>query len=329
MRRILGSVLIGLGLFGIVLAILLPTVVVSGSKKTPLDLNITLHSTGSAQVLNAATGKVSDVNLRATRIVRSDSKASDGKKTTVDETLCTVIVQGDTADCLRAPDPRLLSITTDRVTSDRRSAEAVHVAKYKENVNGDASKRHTGMAYKWPIDAKKKTYQFYEPDLAEAFPAAYKGTSKIKGLTVYEYVCDTGTQPYQVQGLFPGTYTDTRTVYVEPQTGAIMKGVEHQVQALADGQVALDTTLTFDQKAIDYQANFAKDKIKALHLAQIWGPIVVGVLGIGALVGGFLLLRTRRGLDGNSDGDARLGRPTPDDPQAYDDTPLLSGNSQT
>lgn len=329
MRRILGSVLIGLGLFGIVLAILLPTVVVSGSKKTPLDLNITLHSTGSAQVLNAATGKVADVDLRATRIVRTDSKASDGTNTTVVETLCTVIVQGNTPDCLPSTDPRLLSITTDRVTSDRRSAEAVHVAKYKENINGDTSKRHKGMAYKWPIDAKKKTYQFYEPDLAEAFPAVYKGTSKIKGLTVYEYVCDTGTQRYQVQGLFPGTYTDTRTVYVEPQTGAIIKGVEHQVLALASGQVALDTTLTFDQKAIDYQAHFAKDKIKALHLAQIWGPIVVGVLGIVALIGGIALLRARRGSAGDPDGEPGRGRPTPDDTPAYDDTALLSDNSQT
>ena len=58
MRRIFGAVLIGLGAFGLVLAVLLPTVVVPGSKKIPLDLNITLHSTGTAKLLDPATNQL-------------------------------------------------------------------------------------------------------------------------------------------------------------------------------------------------------------------------------------------------------------------------------
>jgi hypothetical protein len=329
MRRAIGALLVGLGVFAIVLAVLLPTVVVPGSKKIPLDLNITLHSTGGAKLLDATTGQTHDVNLRATRIVRSDSHASDGKNTTVNETLCIVIVQGNTPDCLRAPDPRLLSITTDRVTANRKTAEAVHVAKYNENVGGDTSARHVGLGYTFPLDAKKTTYQFYEPDLQKAFPAVYKSTSKLKGLTVYQYVCDIRAQPYQVNGLFPGTYTDTRTVFVEPRTGAIIKGIEHQVQALANGQQALETTLTFDNKAVDFQANFAKDKIKALKIAQVLGPIVLGVLGIAALVGGFLLLRTRRGSGGEADSEPRHQAPTPDDIPDDEYRPQLSNSPQT
>jgi hypothetical protein len=327
MRRAIGSVLVGFGVFAVVLTILLPTVVVSRSKKIPLDLDITLHSTGSAKLLDAATGQIQTVNLRSTQIVRSDSHASDSKNTTVNESLCTVIVKGDTPDCVQSTDPRLLSLTTDRVTGDRKTAEAVNIAKYNENVNGDTSVRHVGLGYTFPIDAKKKTYQFYQPDLLKAYPAVFKGTSKLKGLTVYEYVSETGTQPYQVQGIFPGTYTDTRTVYVEPRTGVIVKGVEHQVQALADGQVALDTTLTFDDKAIDFQADYAKDKINLLRLAQLWAPLALGVLGVAALIGGFLLLRGPR-VDG--DGRGRHGAPPPDwQPNYSDPPPELAGSSQT
>lgn len=331
MRRIIGTVLIGLGVAGIVLAVLFPTVVVSGSKKTPLDLDITQISSGPAKVFDSATNQVKDENLRAIRIVRSDTKASDDKNTTVNESLCIVAnVPGDNPQCLKAPDPRLLSVTTDRVTTDRKTAEAVHVPEWNEAVNGDTSVRHQGLAYKWPIDAQKKTYLFYQPDVKQAFPAVYKGESKIRGLKVYQYVSETGDVPYKIQGLFDGTYNDTRTVWVEPRTGAIIDGVEHQVQTLADGQVALDTTLRFDKSAIDYQSNFAKDKIKALQMAQIWAPIVCGVLGIAALVGGILLLRSRgTSTGGDEGGQGRHTTPPPTEPPGYGETPEGSAPTQT
>ena len=331
MRRAIGVVLVGLGVFAIALTILLPTVVVSGAKKTPLDLSITQRSSGTATLLDSATNTTRNVAVRATRVVHSDSHASNSKNTTVNEGLCIVVVQGDTPDCVPSSDPRLLSVTTDRVTTDRKSAQAVHVAKYSENVNGNASIRHSGLAYKWPIDAKKQTYQFFETNLMKAFPATYQGTSKIKGLKVYEYICATGTQPYKIQGLFPGTYNDTRTVWVEPRTGAIIKGVEHTVQTLDSGQVALDATFTFDPDAIDYQANFAKSKINDLKKAQLWGPLVVGIFGLAALIGGIIVLRSRGGDDEHPGRRAiRRGSPPPDEPSYADDSePNFSDSSQT
>jgi hypothetical protein len=292
-----------------------------------------LHSSGPAKVLDATTGQLKDVELRATRVVRTDSHASDSTNTTVNETLCIVIVQGPTPDCVPSSDPRLLSVTTDRVTTDRKSAEAVYVPGWGANVNGDTSVRHVGLAYKWPIDAQKKTYLFFNPDVKKAFPATYEGESKINGLTVYKYVSKTGVLPYKILGTLPGTYDDTRTVWVEPQTGAIIKGVESQVQTLTGGQVALATTLTFDKSAIDYQTNFAKSKINDLRKAQIWLPIIAGVIGLAALIGGILLLRRPSKADGSGrHGQGGLGSGPdggPDDSGTYDDGPVLSDSSQT
>lgn len=288
MRRIVGSVLIGLGVFAVALALLLPFYVVPRAKKTPLDLNITIMATGTGKILNG-TGTLQDEKVESRRIVRTDSQASDSKYTTVDESLCTYIIRGDTPVCPK--DDRLLSFTTDRVTADRKTAESVHIDAYHENVNGDTSVRHTGLSYKWPIDAKKQTYQFFQPDLKQAFPATYQGTSKLKGLTVYEYVCSTGPQAYQIGGAVSGTYADTRTVFVEPTTGTIVKGIEHQVQMLTNGQVAVDITLTFDDKSQTSQANYAKSKIDRLRLVELWLPIILGVVGLALLVGGGLLFR--------------------------------------
>lgn len=299
-RRSLGILLVLIGVFGIAMAILLPTVVVAKSKKTPLDLKITQVSSGQAKIYDAATGETSDVEVRATRKVHSDSAASDSDNTTVDESLCIVIVKGDTPNCLKSTDPRFLKFSTDRVTTDRKTGEAVHVAAWNENVDGNTSVRHEGMAYKFPIDTEKKTYQFFSPDLAKAFPAKYVGEDTIRGLKVYKFECKTGSNPYKVQGTFDGHYTDTRTVWVEPRTGAILNGEEHQIQTILDKRTnktitALDARFKFTKGAIDYQSNFAQGKIDDLKLAQVWGPIIAGVVGVLALVGAFLLLRGRRG----------------------------------
>lgn len=312
MRKSSAIVLMGVAIFGFVLTILLPTVVVARSKKTPLNLDITQISSGPATLYDTATGQAKQVNLRATRVVRTDTKASDGKYTTVFETLCTVIVDNPSMpNCLKATDPRLLSVTTDRVTADRKTAESVHIAKYNEQINGVSTTngelvRHVGLSYKWPIDAKKKTYQFFQPDLNRAFPAVYSGTAKIKGLTVYKYVSDTGVQPYRIRELLDGTYDDTRTVWVEPRTGTILNGVEHQVQKLGDGTVALDATLSFEPSAVTDQANFAKGKLNKLKLAQLWGPLITGIVALLALIGAIVLLRRPGGAD-----EGRREHPTP------------------
>ena len=251
------------------------------------------------------------------------------------ESLCVVIVNGNTPDCPRSPDPRLLSITTDRVTADRVSAESVHVPKYREYVNADTSVRHKGVTYKWPIDTKKKTYQFYMPDLLKAFPAKYEGTDRIAGLTNYKFVAYSGVQPYKVLGLVDGTYEDTTIAWVEPKTGAVIYGEEHQIQRTNEplnptdptSTLALDATFKFDKASVDYQANYSKDAIKKLDAASTWGPIVLAVVAIGAFVGAFFLLRPRRSAGGpDSEEPGRHTGPNPDDDPAEAEPPVWAGS---
>ena len=216
-------------------------------------------------------------------------------------------------------------MTTDRVTANRKSGESVHVDRWNENVKGTPVK-HTGLSYKFPIDTKKKTYQFYAPDLKAAFPAIYQDTEKVRGLTTYKFVSATGQQKYKLFGTIAGFYSDTRTVWVEPKTGTIVKGSEHQVQNLGDasgkpGQLALDTTLTFEDSAIKYQTDYAKNKIDDLKFAGVWAPLICGLVGLAALVGAFLLLRPRRTAEPGDGGHHRPGGGPddgPDDGSDYD-----------
>jgi hypothetical protein len=78
---------------------------------------------------------------------------------------------------------------------------------------------------------------------------------------------------------------------VDPVTGVIVKGSEHQVRMLADGTTtALDTTLTFNQDAINYQAKQAKDGRHKITLLTVVLPVLGLVLGIVFLSAGVLVL---------------------------------------
>jgi hypothetical protein len=303
-RKFLAAALIGVGVFGLVLAGLLRFWAPSHAKKTPLNLNITQVATGDGQVLNAQTGKLETFQLRATRIVRTDSTASDSTYTTVNESLCVVKVIGDTPGCVDAHDPqkRLVSLTTDRVTADRKTAESVNIPKYKEYVDGNTTVKHVGVSYKFPFDAKKQTYKFFDPASLQVPDAKYIGKEKLEGLNLYKYEAVIDQIDLPIAPGIPGKYADTRTVWVDPLTGVIVKGVEHQVRTLADGSTALDTTLTFDEASIKYQAKQAKDGHSKINQLTVILPILGIVIGIAAIVGGLMLGRRSNGTSAPGSG---------------------------
>jgi len=293
-RRALGVVLIGVGVFGLVFAGVMRFWVYPNGLKTPLNLNIPIIGTGPAQVYDAATGQLQNVQLRADRTVRVDSQASDSKNVVVDERLCIVIQKNNPPPCVSGSDARLLSYTTHRVAADRKTAEAVNDPKYGGNVNGDTSIKQVGLTYKWPFHAKKQTYQFFNPDVGQASPATFEGTEKINGLTLYKYVSVTPKMEADVGHNIPGYYTDTRTVWIDPVTGTIVKGNEHQIRQFRggtlDGQTAVDLNLTFDDATVKYQTNKAKDGRNKIELVSFWLPLAGLIVGVLALAGGIFLL---------------------------------------
>ena len=68
-NRIVPLVLVGLGVFLLVVAILLPTYSVGQLKKTPLDIETTSVASGTGSILDAA-------SLRAGRAVVEDRKST-------------------------------------------------------------------------------------------------------------------------------------------------------------------------------------------------------------------------------------------------------------
>lgn len=251
--------------------------------KAPLDIKSTTVAEGTSKVFVITAQAVQDVHVIATRVVTGDEHAGTSDVAVYDESLCLVAkgTKTDPAGCASAADPGFIQKTTDRVAFDRVKATAVAGPKYGAHVNGDVAIKHAGLDYTFPIDTKKKAYALFDTIASKAFPAKYEGSQSMHGLTVYRFVQQIPDTPIKIQSLIPGIYSGTTTVWVEPTTGVIVKGAQHIVQKFAsDGTVVFDGTLTFNDKTVREQSDFADDQLTKIHLVRNWVPLAVALIGI-------------------------------------------------
>jgi hypothetical protein len=332
MSRLGGRILLMFGVLLLVVAAGVRFVVAPLSVKAPLQIPEqfrTLIASGTGfQLLDGQTGQEKSVTVRVIRHIQGDVQAGTRKVAVYEESLCLVDnTDGSNPGCLPATDSRLISATTDRVAFDRRTGYAVNDPEFNTNVDGDASIKHEGLSYKFPIDTKKKTYLFFDTVVGKAFPMNYVDSEKLEGLTVYKFVQKIVNQPVYTNHVLPSTYTNTRTVWIEPTTGVIVKGSEDLTQTLTgrasldpnsdlrdpalQGKVALQGLLTFDAPTVKNQAQLAKDGLAKIHLVRIWIPLVSLVLGVILTVLAVILLRRRSEPGAHAEDAAQPREPQP------------------
>jgi Porin PorA len=341
MKRLWGYLLVFLGAFLVVFAAVVKFAVAGPAVKAPLSIPekyIKIIASGTDfNYFDAQVGKNVKINVWITRTVIGDVAAGNSKVAVYDESLClTRDTDGSHPGCVDKADPqkRLITNSTDRVAFDRKSALAVNHKKYGENVDGNSAIKHEGLSYKFPIDTKKKTYSYFDTVVGKAFPMKYAAKEKLEGLTVYKFVQTMVDQPVYTNNTFPSTYTNTRTVWVEPTTGVIVKGQEQLKQVLTGREsldpnsavtepgladvVALQGTLAFNPDTVRLQAQLAKDNLPKIHLVRLWLPLISLIAGVLALGASVLLLRAPRSGGGRRRrSDQSDTPPQPDSPSPY------------
>jgi hypothetical protein len=313
MRRPLGLVLLTLGVALLALAPLLRFYIYPSLAKAPLDQDSqTVSVAPDATYLDiGALELVEGETLTATRRVQGDVAAGNDDRAVWD---VFVRVENEAKD--------LVTATTDRVAFDRRTQEAINCCGV--SLNG-APARHSGIEYKFPFDAEKKTYQYFDTTLGKASDMTYKGSETVEGVSVYRYeqvIEPTKIAELEVPGSLIGRtetsvpvdryYSNVRRVWVEPTTGVIVKGQEEQLSTLRDDTAedvltVTDAVLTFDDDTVAEQADTAKENKRLLDILKTLGPLVTGLLGIILVVVG-LVIALRRGDDDTYDADGARRR---------------------
>jgi hypothetical protein len=294
MRRFLGPVLLGLGVFLLVLAGMLRFYVADRVVITPIDQYAQTVAPGPGTYLDPAVQQERSGDLNATRTLKADVAASSKD-----------VAVWDVSVVLSTGDRTFVRATVDRVATDRRTGEAVNCC--GEAVDG-APIRHSGVSYKFPFDTQKKDYAWWDPNSKQAPPAKFVSEEKVQGLTTYKFL--QVIEPTQIQTQ-PGAgplvgesasfappiyYSTTRTVWVEPKTGVIVKGNEQNKTTLrnAAGQdkaTAIQYDLTFDEATQKNQAKLAKDNITKINAVSLWLPLLGLVLGLILIAAGLIIMR--------------------------------------
>lgn len=293
MRAIVGPVLSFLGAFLIAVALLAQFYLGDALLKTPINVNETISLNGTAQTPNAH-GKVKDVNVLAWSIYHTNTKYSDSKVASFDNSQCLVIDVGNPTGCVSADDPqnRLLSATTDHFATDRRTAESVNDPAHLP----PGATPHAGVINKWPFLAEKKTYTFWDDGTQQGVPATYAGTDSLDGHGVYVYDVQVAQTKMEVAPGIKGYYTDDKQVYVDQVTGSVIDQREHQVRTDLTGSPIIDLHIAFTDAQVKKLVDDAKKNDSQLKLIRNTLPVVGLVVGIPVLaLGLFLTIRRQRG----------------------------------
>ncbi|MFD8494807.1 DUF3068 domain-containing protein [Amycolatopsis sp. NPDC059657] len=326
MRRVFSLILLGLGVFAIAIAVLLPTFVYPKLAKVPLDQNSTSVLEGSDIQVLAVTGKGAELrkgaNLAATAKVQANFEPAEMKAGT-DVAVWLLAVQ-----VVDTKDNTIVSASKRQVCFDRRTAEG-YVPKDGEEpkcqakssfvTKLDESKKvpegakppeknvertQPGLQFKFPFGTEQKTYNVYDDNTGTAVPAEFKGTDTINGVEVYKFVQNIGdtqiatkTVPGSLIGSpedsvkdVPLFYKGTITMWVEPVTGVQVKQSQQQHQELRPAIGSGSTTVVFDGTLTFNQKtiNGLVDQVKA-NKGKLDFITFVGPLAFG-IGGGVMIL---------------------------------------
>ena len=326
MRNKLGVVLMGLGVFVLGVALLARFYAYDRLAVVPLDQDTVSVSEGpGATIFDIASQQEITVDLVSTRNVVGDVEASEeasdelGRDVAVWETL--VYTDEPGADVSADDPPR--SGTHDRVAFDRHTGEAVvccdtftSTAADDRGVEEKEATSFKGLYFKFPFQTEKKTYQFWDGTLGDAPDIEFKDSEKIEGLEVYRFeqqIPATTVGNISAPASFFGideegdvtldrVYSNTRTLWVEPETGVIIRGQEDQltVAEYEGDQVATltDVTIGYNPDTISENVDTYSALSTQLKVIRIWAPLVGGILGLLLLAAGiFLFIARRRNAD--------------------------------
>lgn len=338
MRRTLGLLSLCVGAFVLLLGILAKPVIYESLAKVALDQESVSVSRGenmSALHVSAdGVAKLEGVTLVSTRTVigipglAEDADNSAFWQTTVES---------------KVEDGPVLTYSDEGVSFDRTTAMANnccgdYIAVGDVAAPDEPAKReaitHEGLFFKFPIGTEMKDYPYWDGSLGRAVNAEYQGEEKVEGVATYKFVMELGPEEVSESKGLPGDlfgtdepvdagriYQNTRTLWVEPNSGVIIRGLEEQNVHFQPRDASLPTvpitvgTIGYTDDTIAENADTWGSKgalLGFINNSLTWVGILVGLALIA--LGALLWLGGRRPRPAVED-----EHPVDDDTIAYDD----------
>jgi len=310
MRRVIGFVLVALGVFGVALAPLMHFVVYPKVQQFPLDEDFTDYASGPGTYLDFTDLKIKGpVEMTVCRTAHGDVQAGIDSGAAVWDVVTYIHTPGQTL--CGGPD-QAYNVTVERWAFNRKTVQAEQVA----GAHPDFGNANAYLVFPFNVDSST-TYNYWDATAQAAFPAKYTGTQDVLGLTVDKFlsvVPPTLVQKNQPLGSVVGGnpkakydvfYSNPESVaLVDPLTGIVVGGTSHVVLTArlhgdsTDAGTLLDIQLTERADSVKALTDLAKENGKKLRLISTVIPLGSLVLGLVLLGLGIWLVRRP---DGSSD----------------------------
>lgn len=324
MKSKLGLVALVLGGFLVVFAALSKFYVYDRLAVAPLDVeSTTISETAEGQdatilIARESTSEPQTTALKSVRVTQADPELSEQASEALDADIAVY----DTFSQLDTPDfdfgggtEASISGSRDIVAFDRKTGEAVEWSGTRSWADGEETRgaRFEGLYFKFPFDVQQETYQFWDGTIQRATDIEFDGETEIDGLSVYRFVQtidDEFLRTMDVPGSMlggdessPGVtteryYSNTRTLYIEPETGAIIRGGEDQRQWVVapDGTEVeiVNAQLEYTAETIAESVEDQQGNAAGLTLFRSTVPLVGSILGVILIVVGAVLFVTGR-----------------------------------
>ncbi|MEO3973499.1 DUF3068 domain-containing protein [Streptomyces sp. CAU 1734] len=302
-------VLLGIGTFLLVLAVMLAWYVEPRSQRTPIDTDATTVFTGQGSYFDAKKVKtVDETKLTITRKVRGDVADSEASGRAIWDVSTSVDTPG-TLPASATHDSFLW--TVERWVTDRKTNAPVHCC--------EESPRFEGEAYlKFPFNVEQRAYRWWDSTLGATVELAFKGGKKIQGHEGYRFTgtvdpVRTGTrqvpgvlvgQPERGQVLAEEWYANSGIELVADQrTGRILfaaigprKTLRAPGATTAENEVVLlrSDRIAFTEETQKAQVELARADNRKLRLVGLTAPVGAGALGLLLAAAGTVMVFRRR-----------------------------------
>jgi len=305
MRRVVWSVLTGLGVFFIVLALMLRFFLPGQAVKAPLNeyTKSTLEGTNLSYFSPARLQELTGVTMQATNTVEGDVAAAKAAGASHIAVWRSFAAAEDITNHL----PYQYSSMV--LAFDRSNGQLVNCC--GNFIDANHHLHVSGQGYLWPFNAQQHSYQVFDTTLLKPVQFNFAGTDVTDGVSTYRYVVHipsqqigTQTLPASLIGL-PGTeitlpefYSADKTYWVDPVTGAPLQVTETEHVTLQDKTgatqlVLLDGTLASTPASVSSSVALDRHYLIQVQLVEIILPIVGLVVGVILVVVGLVLSRLR------------------------------------
>jgi hypothetical protein len=268
-RRVVGTVLVGLGVLFIVFAAGLPLYVAPAVTKLPYDMKACPKPPAAqpAGCLKPSIVEASNAKFLQIKVTNGEPQidVKSGTLRTTVEVLPQAKITADEQKNKRLTDDavvwdvyqtviwtetnEVISASSTELAMNRASGAAINWSGQWLNDSGekDTTIAYTDQVYKFPFGTEKKDYKYFDSDLRSAPTAKFVDATQVEGVDVYHFtetIPDTAVtvDPDSIAVLLgrfapdakSGTvyYRNTRDLWVEPTTGAFIKVRERPHQEL-------------------------------------------------------------------------------------------------